>query len=129
MQSAESGDAQLLKADLLVDKEILEVGLNLPDVMLQQKYHFFCINGRTKGRSVGAFNTLKTNSCNDSSISSDNQLQRMAKDFHILQPLTASLIPEVNKRLGGCGAGKLVFVGGAHTPTYRLVPLVMQTHL
>lgn len=112
-----------------MDKKILEVGLNLPDVMLQQKHHFFCINGRTRGRSVGAFNTLKTDSCNnvkiinDSSTFSDNQLQRMAKDFHILQPLTASLISEVNKRLGGCGAGKLLFVRGAHMPTYGLVHL------
>ena len=48
-QSAEGRDAQLLKADLLVGKKILEVGLNLSDVTLQQKHHFFCIDGRTTG--------------------------------------------------------------------------------
>lgn len=49
LQPGERGNAQLLEANLLVRKKILEVGLNLSDVTLQQTHHFFCVNGRTTG--------------------------------------------------------------------------------
>lgn len=46
-------------------KKILEVGLNLSNVLLPQKHHFFCINGRATGDQYEPLNSLKTDFCNN----------------------------------------------------------------